>query len=112
MPPSLAYCDIGKRAIASEIEAQNEMQAIAPLVAKERGWKLTDYRDVIRELKKEQLAGDTIYAYYQARIKDLEKLIADNHVVTLPAREMRMRLASEAESAARACSRPPSCARP
>lgn len=92
--------ELTSRARVAFKEIQNEMQAIAPLVARERGWKQTDYRDVIRELKKEQLSGDKIYAYYEARIKDLEKLITDNHVVTLPARQMRMRLASEAESAA------------
>jgi hypothetical protein len=92
--------ELTSRARVAFKEIQNEMQAIAPLVARERGWKQTDYRDVIRELKKEQLSGDKIYAYYEARIKDLEKLIADNHVVTLPARPVRMRLASEAESAA------------
>jgi hypothetical protein len=96
----MPVAELTSRARVAFKEIQNEMQAIAPLVAKERGWKLTDYRDVIRELKKEQLAGDKIYAYYEARIKDLEKLIRDNHVVTLPDRPMRMRLASEAESAA------------
>ena len=92
--------ELASRARVSFREIQNDMQALAPLVAKERGWKLTDYRDVIRELKKDQLPGDTILQYYQDRIKDLEKLIVDNGVVTLPARPMRMRLASEAESAA------------
>jgi hypothetical protein len=73
------------------------MQAIAPL--RERGWKQTD-NATSSGSQQEQLSGDKIYAYYEARIKDLEKLIADNRVVTLPARPMRMRLASEAESAA------------
>lgn len=92
--------ELASRARVAFKEIQNEMQALAPLVAKERGWSLTDYRDVLRELKKEQIGGDRIFAFYQTRIKQLEKLIAENHVVTLPAREMRMRLASEAESAA------------
>jgi len=94
----MPVAELTSRARVAFKEIQNEMQALAPLVGKERGW--TDYRDVLRELKKEQLAGDVIYAFYQARIKDIEKLIVDNHVVTLPARPMRMRLASEAESAA------------
>jgi hypothetical protein len=92
--------ELTSRARVAFKEIQNEMQALVPLVAKERGWDLKDYRDVIRQLKKEQISGDRIYAFYETRIKQIEKLIADNHVVTLPARQMRMRLASEAESAA------------
>jgi uncharacterized protein (DUF885 family) len=88
------------RAKAAFREIQNEMQAIAPLVAKEKGLTVTDYRDVIRELKKAQLVGDKILPHYEARIKDLERLIVEKRVVTLPARQMRIRVASEAESAA------------
>ena len=92
--------ELTSRARVAFREIQNEMQALAPLVARERGWKLNDYRDVIRELKKEQLVGDKIFPFYEGRIKDLEKLIVEHHVVTLPSRPVRMRLASEAESAA------------
>ena len=92
--------ELASRARVSFREIQNDMQALAPLVAKQRGWNLTDYRDVIRELKKDQLPGDKILPYYEARIKDLEKMIVDHGVVTLPERPMKMRLASEAESAA------------
>ena len=96
----MPVAELASRAKVAFKEIQNEMQALAPLVARQRGWLLKDYRDVIQSLKKDQLAGDTIYAHYQQRIKDLERLIVENHVVTLPARQMRMRLASEAESAA------------
>ena len=88
------------RAKAAFREIQNEMQTLAPLVAKEKGLTVTDYRDVIRELKKAQLVGDKILPHYEARIKDLERLIVEKRIVTLPARQMRIRVASEAESAA------------
>lgn len=88
------------RAKTSFREIQNEMQTLAPLVAKEKGFASTDYRDVIRELKKQQLVGDKILPHYQSRIKDLEKLIRDNKVVTLPQNEMVIRLGTEAETAA------------
>ena len=96
----MAIRDLVSRAKVSFREIQNEMQALATLIAKERGLESSDYRDVIRDLKKEQLVGDAILPHYQARIKDLEELIRENEVVTLPEREMRIRLASEAESAA------------
>ena len=92
--------DLVARAEAGFAEIRNEMQALAPLVAKEKGFTVTDYRDVMRELKKDQLVGEAILPHYQARIKDLEKIIRDQHIVTLPARPMAVRLASEAESAA------------
>jgi len=79
---------------------QKEMTALAPDVAKAKGWTVTDYRDVIRELKKQQLVGEAILPHYQARLKDLETIITREKLVTLPARPARIRLASAAETAA------------
>jgi hypothetical protein len=92
--------ELVSRAKVAFREIQNEMQAIAMLVAEERNLPSSDYRDVIRELKKEQLGSDEILPHYEARIAALEKLIVEHEIVTLPDRPMRMRLASEAESAA------------
>ncbi len=88
------------RAKTSFREIQNEMNALAPLVAKDKGLKSTDYRDVIRELKKQQFAGDAILPHYEARMKEIEKIISASHLVTLPQRKTRFRIASEAETAA------------
>ena len=92
--------ELVSRAEVSFKEIQNEMQALAPLVAKQHGLSMTDYRDVLRELKKNQLAGEAILPLYQQRIKDMEEIIRREHIVTLPTRPMKVRLASEAESAA------------
>jgi hypothetical protein len=92
--------ELAKTAHAAFAEIQGEMQQLAPAVAKERGWALTDYRAVIRELKKEQLVGDAILPHYQGRLKDLEAIIAREKLVTLPTRPARIRLASAAETAA------------
>ncbi|HWV99057.1 MAG TPA: DUF885 domain-containing protein [Candidatus Acidoferrum sp.] len=88
------------RAKTSFREIQNEMNALAPLVAKEKGFTSTDYRDVIRELKKQQFAGDAILPHYEARMKEIEQIIAANHIVTLPQHKTKFRIASEAETAA------------
>ena len=76
------------------------MQTVAASVAKARGLTVTDYRDVIRELKKEQLVGDAILPHYKARLAEIEAIIRREHLVTLPARPARIRLATAAETAA------------
>jgi hypothetical protein len=92
--------ELTSRAAVAFRELQNEMQAMAPLVAKEKGWTFTDYRDVLQELKKKQLPGDAILPYYEKRIAEIEDIIRREKIVTLPQRKMRIQLASEAEAAA------------
>lgn len=89
-----------QKALLSFGELRNEMQALAPLVAKEHGWIDPDYRAVIRELKKNQLPKDQVETYYHGIIGQIEDIIRREHIVTLPERQMIMRLASEAENAA------------
>jgi uncharacterized protein (DUF885 family) len=78
---------------------QQEMQQVALQVARSKGFSATDYRDVIRELKKEQLLGDFILPHYRQRLKDIETIIERERLVTLPTRPARIRLASPAETA-------------
>ena len=80
-------------------EYQQEMQEIAAKIAKERGWKSSDYRDVIRELKKDQLLGEAILPQYEQTLKKIEDIIRQQRLVTLPDRPARIRLASAAETA-------------
>lgn len=90
-----------KRAEKSFMEIQNEMKTLAPYVAKAEGLApTTDYRTVIKDLKKQQLDKDHIEPYYENVIAKIEAIIREHHLVTLPRRKMIMRLASEAESAA------------
>src|SRR5581483_2194016 len=80
-------------------DIQRQMQEIAARVAKEHGWDASDYREVIRKLKQEQLGGDTILPHYQKRLSEIEDIIRANHLVTLPSRPAIIRLASPAETA-------------
>jgi uncharacterized protein (DUF885 family) len=91
--------ELAKMAHAAFDQIQKEMQTLAPVVAKEKGLSVTDYRDVIRELKKDQLVGDAILPHYQSRLKDLEQIITREKLVTLPTRPARIRLATAAETA-------------
>jgi hypothetical protein len=90
--------ELVSRANVAFREIQNEMQALAPLVAREKGIQETDYRAVMRELKKRQITGDAILPHYQERIRSLEEIIRREGIVSLPDRPMKFRLASEAES--------------
>jgi hypothetical protein len=51
------------------------MKPIAAEIAKQRKLPSSDYRDVIRELKKQQLVGDAILLLYQNRLKQIEEII-------------------------------------
>lgn len=80
-------------------EIQAEMKPIAAEIAKQRKLPSSDYRDVIRELKKQQLVGDAILPFYQNRLKQIEEIIRKQSLVTLPDRPARIRIASAAETA-------------
>lgn len=80
-------------------DIQKQMQEIAPAVAQQHGFTATDYRDVIRELKKDPLVGDAILPHYKRRLADIEKIIQEKELVTLPARPARIRISTDAEAA-------------
>jgi len=94
-PEELAW-----QARASFREIQLQMQEVAAHVAELRTMPSSDYRDVIRQLKAEQLVGDAIIPHYQQRLRQIEEIVRREDLVTLPARAARIRLATEAESAA------------
>jgi hypothetical protein len=95
----MSPAELRSRASAAFRETQNEMASLAPLVAKEKGFDVSDYRGVLRELKKNQITGDAIRPYFERRIKTIEDIIRRENVITLPSRPMRFRLASAAETA-------------
>ena len=80
-------------------EIQGEMKPIAAEIARQRHLPSSDYRDVMRDLKKQQLVGDAILPFYENRLKQIEKIITEHQIVTLPDRPARIRIASAAETA-------------
>jgi uncharacterized protein (DUF885 family) len=92
--------DLIKQAQLEFVEVRSAMQTMAPEVAKAEGFQATDYRDVIKELKKQQLGKDDVVPWYHQVIAKIEEIIRREHIITLPQREMQMRLASDAETAA------------
>lgn len=89
-----------KEAQLEFVELRSTMQMMAPVVAKAEGIQATDYRDVLKALKQQQLGKDDVVPWYHDIIGKIEDIIRREHIVTLPQRKMQMRLASEAEAAA------------
>ncbi len=83
------------------MDIRNEMMALAPLVAKERAYDSSDYRDVIRNLKRDgAIDGDVLLDRYREVLTELERIIVDENLVTLPERPAGIRIATAAETAA------------
>jgi hypothetical protein len=98
--------DLTPQALAAQAHAafdaiQAEMQALAPRVAAELGIEATDYREVIRALKRDQIHGDAdaILTFYRRRLAEIEAIVEREHLLTLPERPARIRIATLAESA-------------
>jgi hypothetical protein len=81
-------------------EIRDEAARLAARIARERNLASADYRDVIRELKRNPVPRDRILAFYRDRLKDIEEIVVRERIISLPQRAASIRLASEAESAA------------
>jgi len=81
-------------------EIRDEAARLAARVARERNLASADYRDVIRELKRNPVPRDRILAFYRDRLKAIEEIVVRERIISLPQRAASIRLASEAESAA------------
>jgi uncharacterized protein (DUF885 family) len=93
--------DLIEQATKGYMDIRNEMEALAPQIAAEKGWETTDYREIIAKLKAEgPLAGDKILDHYHAVLREIEAIIEREKIVTLPEREAGIRIASAAETAA------------
>lgn len=95
IPPA----EIAKMAHVMYTDIQNEMKPVAEKVAKKYKLPSSDYRDVIRFLKKDQITGDSIMIVYKNTLASIEEIIRKHHIVTLPNRPAIIRLATEAETA-------------
>jgi len=81
------------------MDIRNEMMALAPLVAAQKGFDTGDYREVIRRLKEEQVPGDELMAAYLDVMRQIDVIIEREHLVSLPGEPARVRMATPAETA-------------
>lgn len=80
-------------------EIQAQMEPLARQIAQERHLPSSNYRDVMHALKKEQITGNAILPLYERHLSDIEQIIREHQLVTLPNRPAIIRLASAAETA-------------
>lgn len=88
-----------QRARLEFMETRAAMQQLAPLVARAKGIDATDYRDVIRALKKDTIPNDKLEARYREVIDAIDPIIRRERIVDVPQRPMIMRLGTDAENA-------------
>jgi uncharacterized protein (DUF885 family) len=91
--------DMAQRGHKAFGEYQAEMQKVAARIAQKRHLASSDYRDVIKELKKTQIPDDQVLAFYEHRLEEIEEIIRVQHLVTLPSRKAIIRLGTPAENA-------------
>jgi len=88
------------RALFTYAQTRDEMQALAAVIARQHGWKAADYRDVIRELKKQRIPNERLIEVYRERLAGIEAIVRSEHLISLPERAAVIRLATPAETAA------------
>jgi uncharacterized protein (DUF885 family) len=89
-----------QRAQVEFMETRAAMQQLAPQVAKAQGLGDTDYRAVVKALKRGTIANDQLEAHYREVIDRIDPIMKRERIVTVPKRPLQMRLGSAAESAA------------
>jgi hypothetical protein len=95
----IAPAQIATMAHAAFTEYQGQMARLAARIAKAHDYPSADYRAVIAQLKKQQITGEAILPFYNSRLHQIEKLIVEHQLVTLPDRPAIIRLATAAETA-------------
>ena len=89
-----------QRAMFAYMQTRDELDALARIYAAQKGLASSNYRDVIRELKKNRVSGDQVLPVYKSHLAQLEDTLRKQNIVTLPKREAAIRLSTEAEAAA------------
>ena len=82
------------------MDIRNEMEALAPLIAREKGYETTDYREIIALLKRDgAIDGDELLDHYYSVLREIEAIIVREEIISLPERDAGIRIATEAETA-------------
>lgn len=91
--------ELMQRALFEYAEIRDEMQVLATQIAKKRGYKNHDYRYVLQQLKQDQVTGEQVLLFFKKRLAEIEQIVREHHIVTLPKRKASIHIASAAETA-------------
>jgi hypothetical protein len=86
-----------QQAHAEFTQVQQKMDRLAGTIARQKGLKITNYRDVIRALQAERLSANDSLRTYQQRATEIDAIIQRQHLVTLPDRPLKIRLSTKEE---------------
>lgn len=93
--------DLIEQATKGYMDIRGEMEALAPLIAAEKGYDTHDYREVIALLKRDgPIDGDKLLDHYNSVLHAIEEIIVREKLISLPERKAGIRIASAAETAA------------
>ena len=95
IPPA----EIAKMAHAAFTDIQAQMKPLAEQLAKKYKLGSSDYRDVIKYLKKDQIIGDSILPLYESHLAVIENIIRKQQLVSLPGRPAIIKISTAAETA-------------
>jgi uncharacterized protein (DUF885 family) len=71
-------------------QAQHEMEALVPAVARSRGIPASDYRSLIHALKREQWPAERVVREFEQRTADLATIVRTNRLMTVPPAPIRI----------------------
>jgi uncharacterized protein (DUF885 family) len=92
--------DLIEQATKGYMDIRGEMEALAPLIAAEKGYDTNDYREVIARLKRDgPIDGNKLLDHYNAVLRNIEDIIVREKLVSLPDRDAGIRIATAAETA-------------
>lgn len=92
--------DLMQNAMTAYLQARDELDTLAQIYAAQKGYKASDYRSVIRELKKNRIPEDQVLAVYKSHLAQIEAIVRKEGIVTPPQRNAAIRLGTPAENAA------------
>jgi uncharacterized protein (DUF885 family) len=92
--------EVMRNAMTAYLQARDELDTLARIYATQKGYKSSDYRSVIRELKKNRVPEDQVLTVYKAHLAQIEDTVRKEGIITLPQRSAAIRIGTPAENAA------------
>ncbi len=76
--------DVMRNAMTAYLQARDELDTLARIYATQKGYESSDYRSVIRELKKNRVPEDQLLNVYKAHLAGIEETVTKVVTTTVP----------------------------